>query len=244
MSIEDIIAAAQKQKGSTTTKPKKSGAKLSEIKQRHLGDTRPLDDKHVQELAESIEALGLIEPLVVDNQNRLLAGAHRKAAVELLQQTNLSAFQTHFPEEIIPVHILGFDSAEDQDFALAVETAENEKRRDYTSTEIKAIAERLKASGYEDIKGRPKKGQKPLVPALSVVIGKSIRTVQRHLYGDKPPTKEPPEKSTTNDALLKKAVKSLQQWQETRGKSKKAKQLASKLPEMIQLIEDAMEEKS
>ncbi len=237
MSIEDIIAAAQKQKGSSTAKPKSGGVKLSEIKDRHLGDTRPLDENHVQELAESIEALGLIEPLVVDNQNRLLAGGHRKAAIEVIQQTNPKAFQTHFSGETVPVHILQFNSAKDQDLALAVETAENEKRRDYTPTEIKAIAERLKAAGYEDVKGRPKQGQKPLMPALSVVIGKSIRTARRHLHSDLEDEKQDSKKSRTYVRLLQQVLTILKKLEKETPKTKRERAFSKQLPEIVETLE-------
>jgi ParB family transcriptional regulator, chromosome partitioning protein len=46
------------------------------------------------------------------------------------------------------------------------------------------LAERLKASGYVDTVGRPAVGTKALSPALKVIIGKSLRTVQRYLNED------------------------------------------------------------
>lgn len=58
---------------------------LSEIKPRVATATRPLAAAHVVELAESIAALDLLEPLVVDRHYRLLAGAHRLAALTLLE---------------------------------------------------------------------------------------------------------------------------------------------------------------
>ncbi|MFE4108429.1 ParB N-terminal domain-containing protein [Almyronema epifaneia] len=176
---------------------------IDQIHDRHLGNTRELDAKHVAELADSIAALGLIEPLVVDSQNRLLAGSHRRAAILYLRETEPDTYAERFPAGQIPVQIMPFNSELEPDRALAVEAAENEKRRDYTPTEIKAIAEKLRSAGYEDLKGRPKKGQKPLIPALSVVVGKSMRTVQRHLYGD---SETASKKSTTDDALFKKRL--------------------------------------
>ena len=65
---------------------------------------------------------------------------------------------------------MAIDADLEPDLALQIEVAENEQRRDYTPTEVKAIAERLKASGYTEVQGRPKKGQKPLMPALAVVV--------------------------------------------------------------------------
>lgn len=46
--------------------------------------TRELRAAHVVMLAESITALGLLEPLVVDEDGHILAGAHRLAALQLL----------------------------------------------------------------------------------------------------------------------------------------------------------------
>jgi ParB family chromosome partitioning protein len=66
---------------------------------------------------------------------------------------------------------MGFDAEAEPDLALQVEVAENEKRRDYTISEARALAERLRAAGYVDVKGRPAKGEKALRPALEVIMG-------------------------------------------------------------------------
>lgn len=213
------------------------------IRDRPLGDTRELDAHHVAELAESIGALGLIEPLVLDKNHCLLAGAHRRAAILHLRETKPKIFAERFPNGQVPVQVMPLDAATEPDLALAIEAAENEKRRDYTPAEIRAIAERLRAAGYEDLKGRPKKGQKPLMPALSVVVGKSMRTVQRHLYGE---SESAPKKSATDDALLKKkllrqALGNLKRWQSmklTPGEKKVAKQVA----EFSTMLEDLLEQ--
>lgn len=144
-------------------------------------DTRELDARHVSDLAESIEVVGLLEPLVVDRRGRLLAGGHRKAAILMVKEQKPEAYEQHFPNDLAPVRILGFDADEKPDLALQVEITENEKRRDYTSAEVKALALRLLNAGYVDVKGRPPKGEKALRPALEVIIGKSIRTVRRYL---------------------------------------------------------------
>lgn len=143
-------------------------------------NTRELNETHVAGLAESIEALGLLEPLVVDSRGRLLAGGHRLAAIGHLKKNSPEKFEEAFGRGV-PVRTLPFDSAEDPNIALAVEVAENEHRRDYTRQEVLTIVERLKEAGYRDTVGRPRKGQKALAPALSTVLGKSIRTVRRVL---------------------------------------------------------------
>jgi ParB family transcriptional regulator, chromosome partitioning protein len=57
---------------------------LADITARPHGDTRQTAPYHVLDLAESIAALGLLEPLVIDRKFRLLAGAHRWVAAQLL----------------------------------------------------------------------------------------------------------------------------------------------------------------
>ncbi len=144
-------------------------------------DTRELREQHVIDLAESIAVLGLLEPLVVDTRGRMLAGGHRKAAIELLKERDPSVYAKFFPNEQVPVRVIDFDAEADPELALQVEIAENEKRKDYTVSEARALAERLRASGYVDVKGRPAKGEKALRPALEVIMGKSLRTVRRYL---------------------------------------------------------------
>lgn len=213
--------------------------KLDEIQDRSQEETRTINLAHVEELAESIGALGLIEPLVVDSRSRLLAGGHRRAAIAHLKSTNPEAYKKHFPGDYIRVNMMPFDSEVNPQMAFAIETAENEKRRDYTRAEVKAIAERLKAAGYEDVKGRPSEGQKPLMPALSVVIGKSIRTARRYLNEGE---SSKPQKSGTDDRLLKRALVSLEKWRDTKPKGKNAKNLVDKLPEIFDLIERTIED--
>jgi ParB family transcriptional regulator, chromosome partitioning protein len=57
---------------------------LERIQARSGKDIRPTNPLHVVDLAESIVAVGLIEPLVVDRELRLVAGGHRLAALRLL----------------------------------------------------------------------------------------------------------------------------------------------------------------
>jgi ParB family chromosome partitioning protein len=59
---------------------------LARIQARSSKDIRPTNPLHVLDLAESIAAIGLLEPLVVDRELRLLAGGHRLAALRLLAE--------------------------------------------------------------------------------------------------------------------------------------------------------------
>lgn len=144
-------------------------------------DTRPLRSAHVKDLAESIGALGLIEPLVADLQGVLLAGGHRLAAIQFLKETNLELYQLHFPDELVPVRIMEFDSKAEPERSLQVELAENEKRVNYSRDQIEQLAARLRSLNYRDTPGRPRAGERALGPALAVAIGVSTRYVRKVL---------------------------------------------------------------
>lgn len=189
---------------------------------------------------DSIAVLGLIEPLVTDKKGRLLAGGHRLAAINLLKESQPEKYQTQFPEDRVPVRTLSFNAEEEPELALQIEIAENEQRRDYTSIEVKAIAERLRTAGYVEVKGRPKKGQKALMPALAVVVGKHLRTVQRYLSDEDEDTETG--KSTTHVVLLRQALSKLNQWQKVQPQSATEKALAERLPELISLMEKVLQE--
>ena len=215
---------------------------LDQIKNRDA-DTRDLNPKHVGNLAMSIMAIGLIEPLVVDQDGVLLAGGHRKAALIKLKDPNYSGdaelFERLFPNELIPVRVMPFSAADDPRKALEIEIAENEQRRDYTVNEIKEIAQRLKDAGFEELKGRPAKGQKPLMPALSAVVGKSIRRIQEVLQEDL-------QESTRNRALsdsdvyIKRAIANLEKWEKSRGKKRRETNLAKELPELLDKLREGL----
>ncbi len=181
-------------------------------------DTRELKTQHVEDLMTSISVLGLLEPLVIDSRNRLLAGGHRKAAIQLLRERTPTEYSRHFPDELVPVRMLDFEADQNPDLALQVEIAENEQRRDYTSSEVKILAERLKSAGYSDTQGRPALGDKPLRPALTVIIGKSIRTVRRYL--NEPEEKSRPDVRLFPDTTALKVLKdNLVKWQKIHGGS-------------------------
>ena len=158
----------------------RSNLPLSQIHPR-AEDTRPLHKQHVKDLVESIGALGLIEPLVVDFKGILLAGGHRLAAVQLLKETNAELYQTHFPDDLVPVRVMPFDAELEPEKSLQIELAENEKRVNYSRDQIEQLAGRLRALNYRNIVGRPKEGEKALGPALAVAIGVSARYVRKVL---------------------------------------------------------------
>lgn len=231
---QDEVAAtvAEKERHQRTKLP------LSQIQNRQ-SDTRSLREKHVEQLAESIAVLGLLEPLVVDNQGRLLAGGHRKAAIEQLRQNHPDAYATHFPDELIPVRMMPFNADEEPELALQVEVSENEKRRDYTPNEVRALAERLRECGYVDTPGRPSSNEKRLRPALEVIIGKSLRSVRRYLTEEKPVQIG----QVSPQTALRQAKAALEKWERlkaTKRKTEAEKQLAAELPKFLELIDLAM----
>ena len=215
---------------------------LDDIKDRHGGDTRPLNDDHVQALAESIAAVGLIEPLVVDLQGHLLAGGHRRAAIKYLQANDSRAYQEQFPKGRIPVRRLEFDAEKEPDRALGIEVTENERRRDYTATEVKQLAERLRAAGYVDRRGRPKAGELRLKPALEVIIGKSARTIQRLLYESDDANKGEIRSNVRIKKAqhLKRAIAALRAWEKLGADGVHEKKLQTDLSEIIGTLESAI----
>ena len=154
---------------------------LSRIKQREH-DTRKVSARHVGALADSLRAIGLIQPIAVSDDGVLLAGAHRLAAIAQLKETDPDAYERWFPRDEVPVRVIRLeDSGGGKQQALAVELSENEKRRNYTRQELMRLIERLRAAGYAEGSGRLKPGEKHMAPALSAVLGKSLRTVSRML---------------------------------------------------------------
>lgn len=243
-SLSSIISRAQAIRGDSGSAPySETVVPLESIGVRLGGDTRPLNQNHVERLSESIGAIGLIEPLVLDTKQRLIAGGHRYAAIGHLKDSEPSLFLERFPSGKVPVRILSFDSEDEPDMALRVEIAENEQRRDYTPAEIKIVAEKLKTAGYRATAGRPKKGEKALNPALAIIFGKSLRTVERYLTKVEEPEGEiPPPVGISRKLALEKALKSLRKWEELCNTVNEEEQaLLKKLPSFVKAVEKAIE---
>lgn len=211
---------------------------LEEISPRQE-DTRAINQSHVDALAESIAAVGLIQPIAVDSDGRLLAGGHRLAAIELLQSINEEAFHRHFSDGV-PIRRYDFDAAKDEAQALAIEATENEKRRDYTPAEVRELADRLEAAGYHRSKGRAKQGQKSVGPTLAVIVGKSQRTIERYLSSSENKNSK---LNPTNDGFrlqLESSIRSLRKLQAIKPKSAKEKKLIKDVADMIKRLEEAL----
>lgn len=230
MSARDADVSARR----TVERGELSSLPIDRIKPR-ASDTRKLNKRHVYGLSESIAILGLIEPLVVDKDGVILAGGHRLAAIYVLRDEKEQAFHSHFPDGNIPVRVMPFIAAEEPERALQIEVAENEHRRDYTPAEVRNLAQYLRESGYRDSGGRPRKGEKPLMPALSVVIGKNKRTIRRYLNEyNKPKT------GTDVRVYLQRAKKSLEKWQSEVPSKAIPTEFSERLPEILELLEAAL----
>lgn len=242
---------------------------LTDVKARPHGDTRRVDARHVLDLAESLSALGLLEPLVVDRHLRLLAGAHRWEAMKLLAIPDPEAraiawgtiagiadLKSRTDAELlvaidrvraltplaepaqVPVRIVEVDATAEVDRALAIEVAENEKRRDYTKQEVTALAERLQKAGYRIARGKPKAGERALGPALAVIIGKSERTVRRLMGGSDSEIRTPDLITDPVEAAVRKLLVAAERFaQATAGSNQRrvlaARQLLGKLTKQL-----------
>lgn len=235
--LADAIAAAKAAKTDSSPVPPdqpfqvEAVLPLEQILGRPGGNSRPLNPEHVSELADSIAAVGLIQPIAVDRHGHLLAGGHRRAALQLLQAEQVDRFAEMFGDGV-PVRAMDIDADQETDKAIAIEAAENEKRRDYTPAEVRTLADRLIEQGYSPRKGRPKKGQKALSPALAVIIGKSTRTVERYLQ--KPAKKKPTRVGVSRETQLKRLVELLEWFELDDRTDETAAALAAKLREQLQ----------
>lgn len=146
-------------------------------------DSRPVLEEHARELEGSIEEVGLITPLTLDAQLTLLAGAHRLAALRALAARLPERFEELFPGGLVPARVMPLDAAADPLAAVRVEVEENEKRLDYSAEEVRRVARDLLARGFTLAQGRPREGERPLLPALELVFGKSRATLKRYLAG-------------------------------------------------------------
>jgi ParB family transcriptional regulator, chromosome partitioning protein len=246
--LTGALKAAQQRTATIPPAPTGGFYPLDQIKLRHQ-DTRPLNEIHVAALAESIGVLGLIEPVAIDAKGQLLAGGHRLAAIKQIQANEPETFQKQFPGGAIPARVFPFNADQEPELALQIEIAENEKRRDYSSSEVRDIADRLRNMGFSDVQGRPRKEQKALMPALSVVVGRSIRRV-RQLMNQEDETQASlagagsesgSDESRKRFLLLQTALRSLEKWEKLRGETTLEKELAAKLPNVVPLLKQMID---
>ncbi len=215
MNLDNLIAQTskptakneKKQPPNLSSTEIKGSLPFDDIRDRANPDSRPIDSSHAAELADSISAIGLISPIAVDKNGCLLAGSHRRAALAMIRASNSKAWNQHFPENRVAVRVFDFDSRDEPSRALDIEVEENQQRKDYTPTEVRDLAARLKNAGYKDYPGRPPKGTKTLTKALTELTGKSTRTVKGHLAEE---TNAKRIAATQLETLIKRAVKAVE----------------------------------
>jgi len=98
-----------------------------------LGERHRTDLGDLQGLADSIVAVGLLHPIVVDDQHRLVAGHRRYEAWRLL----------HGAREPIPAHVV--DTVDSALLRVRAERDENVCRKDFTPSEAVALGLALEA---------------------------------------------------------------------------------------------------
>jgi DNA modification methylase/ParB-like chromosome segregation protein Spo0J len=97
--------------------------RISAIK---VGHRHRQDLGNLETLAESLEAVGLLHPVVIDSKNRLIAGQRRLEAAKLVGWKTI-------PVRVVDIEQIAFG-----------EFAENACRKDFTPSEIAAIARVLR----------------------------------------------------------------------------------------------------
>lgn len=150
-------------------------AKLSSI----MSPASTATELEIEELANCIQAIGLLRPIVVDANRRVIKGSKRVAALQLLESRYPGQYS-----EAIPIRQLALDST----IHLA-EVAEARRQEsaplDYSEQELLEIADRLRAAGYVSTRGRRAPGQKNLTVTVAQIAGKTPRHIQSIIHGKK-----------------------------------------------------------
>jgi len=169
---------------------------VSAIGARPSADVRPVDEAHVRSLVESIRALGLMQPISVDREHRLVAGAHRLAAFQILAAEEPERF-AKVPVVVDP----DLDAEEDPERALLKEIAENEKRRNLTPQQVQDAARRLMEHDPQFTRraGRLREGERALTPFLASTFGVSVRHVRSLLNSSEASAESPQEGEAHGD---------------------------------------------
>jgi hypothetical protein len=109
-----------------------------------VGDRHRQEPGDIDSLARSIRDLGLLHPVVITADKRLVAGARRLAALKELGRA------------VAPVRVV--DSLDDALLTLRAERDENTCRKDFTPSEAVRIGTALEALEKEEAKERQKEG--------------------------------------------------------------------------------------
>lgn len=137
---------------------------------------RAIDPNHVADLLASIRDQGLLEPLVVDKSDLLIAGNHRYAAIVQLKEGFPDEFRRWFPRGQVPINRLPYKASEHMEEAIAASVAENQKRQDLDPQSVKEYRDKL-AKKFKLTVGRPREGQ----PAVMTMLAQAFQRSPRYL---------------------------------------------------------------
>lgn len=98
-----------------------------------------------------------------------------------IAELDIAGWKEAHPKGLVPVLVFDADASRLKNKALLREVAENEKRRSYTTAEVKTLADRLRKAGFVDLEGRPTAEQASVRKELASILGKSSRQVRRIL---------------------------------------------------------------
>jgi len=166
---------------------------------------------------------------------KVLAGPEENLIerIQMLQPERIDEFH---PGATIPCIIKAFDSATNPELLDVSEVVENEHRLKHTKADVMRIVELFVERGYRTSVGRPKRGEKTLIPAVAEYFGESISTVKRILSN---PKVSAPEDAVVSDitylpALLKACEKAIPELEKSRSpKLKKAHEHAEALRSIL-----------
>jgi N6-adenosine-specific RNA methylase IME4 len=178
--VRDTInkrAAASPAKPKVAAKPRRTitiaGQPTRYIREIKIGERHRKDMGDLVGLAKSIDERGaLLQPIVIDKDNNLIAGQRRLAAWPL----------TRFRKEPIPVTVVDIDAI------VAGEWDENAKRKDFTPSECASIARALEPiaaakakerQGKKDASGTGLDSKGNAADLVAAYVGKDRKTIQR-----------------------------------------------------------------
>jgi ParB family chromosome partitioning protein len=159
-----------------------------------------------------------------------------EAMAHEIGELDITGWKDAHPKGLVPTLVFDTDSSKTKNKSLLREIAENEKRRSYTVVEVKALAERLKKAGFDDLKGRPEADQQSVRQELARILGKSSRQVRRYL-NDPDATKPKVGHHVRLVARLKRLSTSLAKVQKDLSKQADAKELIAEADKLEKLIE-------